>query len=161
MINIGEAATRKIGPLPAFAWGGIVGGGILAFKMLRGDGNSGASSPFVQPVGGPGMDFDDHDSGGGSGGSGGTPTPPPIGSGTTGVVNTQATTYKLSLLSRTNLYNTSGKVYGAGASGTYTATILNLFGKKWYKFKRRNAAGNLQWTLVPVGTKTVRVTPVT
>jgi hypothetical protein len=67
MIDVAEAATRKIGPLPAIAWGGIVGGGILVFKFLRG-GSGGASSQFGQVVGGGNIDFED-----GAGGGGGNP----------------------------------------------------------------------------------------
>lgn len=66
-IDIAAAATRKIGPLPAFAWGGIVGGGLLAYKLLRGD--SGASSQFGQVVGGGNIDFEDGAGGGGGGGA--------------------------------------------------------------------------------------------
>lgn len=164
MIDIKEAATRKIGPLPAFAWGGIVGGAVIAWRVLHGQPAGGSSG--VQVIGGTGnIPFEDG-AGGGGGGGGGTTNPPgtgspPVGGSSGTVSNTQPTTYKLSIISRTQLKDTSGKVIGYGSSGTYTASIKSLFGKKWYLFKRKNSAGNLQWTIIPVGTHTVKVTPVT
>lgn len=44
MIDVGAALTRKIGPLPAVAWGAIVGGGILVARVLRGGAQAGSSS---------------------------------------------------------------------------------------------------------------------
>jgi hypothetical protein len=74
MVDIAEAATRKIGPLPAWAWGAVVGGGFLVYRAVSG-GPKTASSPFVQPIaGGTPIDFG---SGGGGGGSTTAPTPPP------------------------------------------------------------------------------------
>lgn len=71
MIDIQAAATRKIGPLPAFAWGGIVGGGILAWRILHG-GSASGSSPYGQVIGGTGnINFEDGAGGGGGGGTGG------------------------------------------------------------------------------------------
>jgi hypothetical protein len=74
MPDIRAALTRKIGPLPAWAWGGVVGGGLLAMRALTG-GGSGESSPFVQPIaGGEPFDFDaGAGAGGASGGSGSIP----------------------------------------------------------------------------------------
>jgi hypothetical protein len=46
MIDVGEALTRKIGPLPVVAWGAIVGGGILVARALRG-GSSSSSTPMI------------------------------------------------------------------------------------------------------------------
>lgn len=79
MVDIKEAATRKLGPLPVWAWGAVVGGGLLIYRVATGGGASdGASSPFVQPVGG-NVDYDDLGGGGivGGGGGGGTTTPTP------------------------------------------------------------------------------------
>lgn len=45
MIDVGEALTRKIGPLPVVAWGAIVGGGILVARALRG--GSSSSTPMI------------------------------------------------------------------------------------------------------------------
>lgn len=75
MVDIAEAATRKIGPLPAWAWGAVVGGGLLVYRLATGGGSGGASSSFVQPIaGGTPFDYDDH---GATGGGGGTTTPTP------------------------------------------------------------------------------------
>ena len=35
-IQVSETLQRKIGPLPAWGWGAAIGGGLLAFKVLRG-----------------------------------------------------------------------------------------------------------------------------
>lgn len=48
MPEITEALTRKIGPLPVWAWGGVVGGGILVARALTG--GSGGSGASVSPV---------------------------------------------------------------------------------------------------------------
>lgn len=34
MVDLKEALTRKLGPLPVWAWGGIAGGGVLALRRL-------------------------------------------------------------------------------------------------------------------------------
>lgn len=57
MVDLKEAATRKIGPLPAIAWGGIIGGGILAWRVLSGDGSSGGSGKVTSVGSDSGMDF--------------------------------------------------------------------------------------------------------
>lgn len=82
-MDIGEALTRKLGPLPAWAWGGVVGIAALGYRALRGPGATGAnsSSGAVHTIGGDGAGFDygDLPDIGSGGGSGGTPTLPPIG----------------------------------------------------------------------------------
>jgi hypothetical protein len=35
-VDVKEALTRKLGPLPAWGWGVALGGGILAFRFIRG-----------------------------------------------------------------------------------------------------------------------------
>jgi len=35
-----EAATRKVGPLPAWGWGAVIVGGYLGYRVLRGGGSS-------------------------------------------------------------------------------------------------------------------------
>lgn len=48
------ALTRKVGPLPVWGWGVAIGGGILAFRYLRG--STGGSAPpetIVVPTGAP------------------------------------------------------------------------------------------------------------
>lgn len=45
-MNIGEAATRKLGPLPAWGWGVALGGAYLVYKFVRG----GSSTPQVVQV---------------------------------------------------------------------------------------------------------------
>lgn len=57
MVDLKEAATRKIGPLPAIAWGGIIGGGILAWRVLSGGGSSGGSGKVTSVGSDSGMDF--------------------------------------------------------------------------------------------------------
>lgn len=74
-IDVGEAATRKIGPLPAWAWGAVVGGGYLVYRVASGGGSGGASSPFVQPIaGGDAFDYEGAAGGGGGGASSGSGT---------------------------------------------------------------------------------------
>lgn len=77
MPDIGAALTRKLGPLPAWAWGAVVGGAVLGTRMLRG-GSPGASSGLVRSVGGDGAsyDFDGSPTGQGPGGGSATPTTP-------------------------------------------------------------------------------------
>lgn len=83
-LDIGEALTRKLGPLPAWAWGGVVGVAALGYRALRGPGATGpsSSSGSVPTIGGDGA-FDYGDlpdaGGGGGGGTDGTPQIPPIG----------------------------------------------------------------------------------
>lgn len=43
-VDVKEAATRKIGPLPVWAWAGVVGGAVLLTRVLRGGGSGGGST---------------------------------------------------------------------------------------------------------------------
>lgn len=72
-MDVGGALTRKIGPLPVWAWGGVVGGSLLAYRALTGSGGGGAVSSAVTPVGG-GL-ADPSEGSGGGGASAETPTP--------------------------------------------------------------------------------------
>jgi hypothetical protein len=91
--GIRDAATRKVGPLPAWGWGVIVVGGYVAWRVVRGGGSGGASGAGVPSVGG----VSDAGGGGGSGGGGVDPTqaildairnlPIPTGSGAGGSVS--------------------------------------------------------------------------
>ena len=67
MIDLREAATRKIGPLPAWAWGAVVGGGLVIYAAVSG---KGASSPFQQTLANADNPYDYGD-GSGAGGGGG------------------------------------------------------------------------------------------
>jgi hypothetical protein len=52
-VDIGGAATRKIGPLPAWGWGIAVGGAVLVYKLFLGGGSVGGgdnSAPDVQTI---------------------------------------------------------------------------------------------------------------
>lgn len=62
MVDIKDAATRKIGPLPAWAWGAVIGGGLIVYRMATGGGSSSSS---VQTLAG---GLGDAGSGGGGGG---------------------------------------------------------------------------------------------
>lgn len=44
-VDVKEAATRKLGPLPVWAWAGVVGGAVIVSRMLRG---GGGSAPAVE-----------------------------------------------------------------------------------------------------------------
>lgn len=57
MPDIQAAATRKLGPLPAWGWGVAVGGAVIAFRIVRGKPATGSSqpSPTATVVGGGGM----------------------------------------------------------------------------------------------------------
>lgn len=60
MIDLGDALTRKLGPLPTWAWAGVVGVGALAYKALRGPAPQNGSSGKVQTIGGDGaLDYGD------------------------------------------------------------------------------------------------------
>jgi hypothetical protein len=54
--NVGEAVTRKLGPLPTWGWAIVIGGGVLLYRALRSGGSSSSSSGGVSyiPVGNPG-----------------------------------------------------------------------------------------------------------
>lgn len=43
--------TAKIGPLPAWAWGLVAGGGLLAFRFIRGGSSSSEEVPAELPAG--------------------------------------------------------------------------------------------------------------
>jgi hypothetical protein len=47
MPDVAATLTRKIGPLPLWAWGAIIGGGIVAAKVLSGGGSSSGSSQVL------------------------------------------------------------------------------------------------------------------
>lgn len=95
MINIGEAATRKLGPLPTWAWAGVVGVGVLAYRSLGGGGGSGRSSGSQATIGGDGAGFSPPSMPDAAPYpyEGGTPTQPPIGGGALpGVIDGDALT---------------------------------------------------------------------
>lgn len=74
-MDIRAALTRKIGPLPAWAWGGILGGGILVWRFARGGGSG--TGTIIEG----GMIPDGFGGGGGGGGgsdNGATTTPVPF-----------------------------------------------------------------------------------
>ncbi len=54
MSEISEGLTRKLGPLPAWAWGAVLGGAILGFRFLRSRGLAGTAggAPTVTVEGG-------------------------------------------------------------------------------------------------------------
>ena len=56
MPDIQEAATRKLGPLPAWGWGVAVGGAVLVFRLIRPKSatSSAQPSPTATVVGGGG-----------------------------------------------------------------------------------------------------------
>lgn len=53
-----NAITRKLGPLPVWAWAGIIGGTFLAVRLLRGGGGTAKQDATVQmiPTGAPPID---------------------------------------------------------------------------------------------------------
>lgn len=90
-------------------------------------------------------------------GGGTTITPPP-----TPVPNpvNVPSKLRLTITGGTDLFSTVGKLIGHGTSGTYDATIVKLGNQSYYRILRRNAAGKMQWTLIPKTAKTVTVTHV-
>ena len=141
---------KKVGPLPIGAWALVVVGGFVAVRFLRGGGSGGGggSGTVTVPDAFPGGD-----SGSSGGGGSGTTVPtttPPAGSGSPASAPAK---YRLTILSHTALFSTLGKLLGYGASGTYTATKVKVGGKDYYRFLRSG-----RWTLIPVGTKTIKVT---
>lgn len=53
--DVGAAVTKRLGPLPVWAWAGVIGGGVLLVRLFSG-GGGGDSAGGVQyvPVGNPG-----------------------------------------------------------------------------------------------------------
>lgn len=152
-----EAIKAKIKSVPPMTWVIVAGVVLAAFFLLRSKGSSSAGGV----VGGGG--------GGGDTISGGdvpgqdvvplptpNPTPTPTPTPTPAVKN-----FMLSITGKTNLLDAKGKLLGHGSSGTYAATIVHIGGKAFYRFKRKNAKGVLQWTFIPVGAKTIKVKPAT
>lgn len=65
-MNVAEAATRKLGPLPVWMYGVAVGGAFLAWRLFSGGGSSssGGTSDTLDDSdlgGGGGSDFEDED----------------------------------------------------------------------------------------------------
>lgn len=147
MIDVGDTLGRKIGPLPVWAWGGVVGGGILIVRAMSG---GGASSPFVQPIAQDGsMNFEP---GGAAGGGDAAPpwyaTIPGVGTiidrppGEVTIIKPPATPTTpapvtrtiLTLKSRTNFFTNPLKPHTSeGASGSYIVQKVTIGGKQWYK----------------------------
>lgn len=60
-MDVKAAATRKIGPLPAWGWGVAIGGALLAFRLLRGGrsgGNGAEPDTILVPSGAPSIPHD-------------------------------------------------------------------------------------------------------
>lgn len=55
MPDIQEAATRKLGPLPAWGWGVAVGGAILVFRLFRGGKSATPNAGYTPTAGGTGV----------------------------------------------------------------------------------------------------------
>lgn len=76
-MDIKEAVTRRLGPLPAWAWGLIAGGALVAYSYLRGGSNSTDSGDDTEDAEVDPIDIDGNvigaggTGGTGSGGSGG------------------------------------------------------------------------------------------
>lgn len=66
MPDIQEAATRKLGPLPAWGWGVAVAGAVIVFRIMRGGKSSSTPSPTATVVGGSGVAGSSDASGGSS-----------------------------------------------------------------------------------------------
>jgi hypothetical protein len=141
MPDIGETLQRKIGPLPVWAWGGVVGGGLLIAKTLTG-GGGGASSPFVQPLAGGAqgaIDFADDvgsSGGGGGGGGGSTPAPNPV----------AAISQRLSLTGSTPIVDRTGKVIGTLKSGTFDVVKESFNGRTYWKITSVGASSGTTYT---------------
>lgn len=128
MIDVGETLTRKLGPLPVWAWGAVVGGSIVVVRAVTGD--KGASSPFVKPLADAagGMDFDPGSGGGGGSAPGATPTPAPVPTPTPLPV-VRPVRYYLQPL-RTNVGTIAGAFTGGkGGSGTLAPAPSATTGK--------------------------------
>jgi hypothetical protein len=76
MPDIGNAVSTRLGPLPVWAWAGVVGGSILLFRLVRGT-RSGSQGGAVVVDGPPGGSGSEGDPGAGGGtGPAGPPGPP-------------------------------------------------------------------------------------
>ena len=161
-MDLKEQLTRKIGPLPVWAWGGVVGGGVLIAKAVTGGG--GASSPFVTPIAqdGSGMNFGDPLASGGGGGAeapwwttlpGGqtiidrppgdvTILPPPSAPGTPNVP-APITRLRLSLTGRTPISDASGNIVRYLRSGTFDAIKVRINDRTYWKVT--NSAGRVSY----------------
>lgn len=143
MTDIKATLTKQIGPLPVYAWGALVGGGILIARKLTGGGVAG--------VGGGGTPLGtivDADPGtGGGGGSGGSDggTQPPAGTGSTGTVGGNGTTRILTVNAETPLYAASGslskiiaKIFGTSKSKAFRVQLVTVNGHKFWKIISRD-----------------------
>lgn len=139
MIDVGAALTRKIGPLPAVAWGGIIGVGVLVARTLRGGGTGGSGgSPTIV-----GADLGDLSGGGGGSSNPGPPTvdngehpaaPPPL---------------RVVITTKTSLYDAAHKLVGHVTKATYTVVKgpSHGGGYYWYRIVAPNSSNNNRWVL--------------
>lgn len=160
MVDIAEAATRKIGPLPAWAWGGVVGVGLLVYRATSG-GSDGASSPFVQPVSG-GEPFD-FGAGGGSGGASGSGSNPATPTVTTGIPTDIPNLAKYVMALRDQYPQTAAnyrQYFGGAVSGETDAQRIDRLTKE-INFYREYGQDEVPTIIVPtMPTPTTSLAPV-
>lgn len=129
---ISEALQRPIGPLAAWQWGLVIGGGYIGYRILTGQGafpsggSSGGSSGAGAAIGDPGF----------TGGSQGEPGPvgpqgPPGPTGGTSGGTTGLPSGLLSLFTaghRTAIYGANGKIVAYVKTGTYQVIKVKVGG---------------------------------
>jgi hypothetical protein len=123
-LDIKGALTRPLGPLPAWAWGVVIGGGYLLYRYLHtgslfGSSTSSASSNSAQ------VEVPASDYGTGATGTGGTSTGGTSSGGTTGGTTDGTTTGGGGLL---NPGNWTLPGIGSGGSNTSPSAFVSQFG---------------------------------
>lgn len=160
MIDIGEALTRKLGPLPTWGWAGVLGVGLIGYRAVAGrsSASSGASSGSVQSIGGDGASYGygdlGSDAGGGSADGSATAT---IGGGTLpGVVGAFSSAFALQQQLNDALTRLSGALSAQSAA---KATLADL--KIKYRDGKIDKATYAKWTKIWTDRLTAANTDVT
>lgn len=155
MPDIRETLTRKIGPLPLYAWGAIVGGGLLVARKLTG-GGAGSGGTVLGTV------TDAVDASGGGGGSDGA-TQPPAGTGSTGTVGGNGSVRILSISALTGAYKPTllDRISNRLPAGrSYRVEPVTIQGKNYWRILSTGAGATTTYKgyLIRRGASTYSVT---
>lgn len=167
MTDIKASLTKKVGPLPVYAWGAIIGGGIVVARKLTGGGATGGVGSGGVPVGsiidadpGVGDAIGGAVGGGGAGGgtigSGtanpGTTTPGTsggtVGTGSTGTVGGNGTIRLLKVTAPTNFYKPTvlSKVFARLPIGrTYRVEPVTVKGLNYWRILSTSSGGTSKY----------------
>ena len=132
---ISEAIQRPIGPLAAWQWGLVIGGGYLGYRFLTGQGfpSSGSSSGGSNTGQSVGSPIGDSVTQGPQGEQG---PPGPTGNAVTG--------WTLKILKKTPIYDAHGKIVAYLSSGTYEVKAYTINGvTRWLIVNGKYAGDHL------------------